>query len=325
MSVVEDLRHYGPDAPPRSLSRDEAWAYCDRFTRSHQENFSVLTWLTPRTLRPALQAVYAYCRWSDDLGDEIGDPERSRRLLAWWRGQLSASWADPDRANHPVLIALAETAQQFPLMADPFHDLISAFEQDQTVTRYATYQELVAYCQRSANPVGRIILQLAGRVTTENLVLSDAICTGLQLANFWQDVARDAAIGRIYLPQEDLEAFRVRESEIVEGRFTEEFASLLRFEVDRPRQLLEAGAALPGRMPGRLALDVELFRLGGLAVLRRIEDRRYDVLSERPVVGGRTKAGLIVRAVSASLSGSLRRRATPNSPVTETEELAGAT
>ena len=294
MPFEDDLRRHGPLAEDRP-TRDEALAYCARLTATHYENFSVATWLTPRDLRPAFRAVSAFCRWSDDLGDEVGDRARSRELLAWWRGELRAMYEG--QVRHPVMIALAETVRQYAIPIDPFEALISAFEQDQDIVEYATYDQLLDYCERSANPVGRIILHLGRVFDEDNARLSDLTCTGLQLANFWQDVARDLAIGRIYLPREDRDAFGYGENDLRALRFTPEFAELLGFEVGRARSLLEAGRPLIARMPGRLSIDVDLFSRGGLAILDRIEARGFDVLSGRPEVGKLTKLGLVVRAL----------------------------
>src|SRR4051794_10582713 len=200
MSFMDDLRLYGPTSET-SVSREEAWAYCAHLAATHYENFSVVTWLTPREHRAAFQSIYAFCRWSDDLGDEIGDPERSIALLAWWRGELQAMVAG--RARHPVMIALADTVARYEIPIGPFEALIAAFEQDQRVAEYLTYSQLSDYCTRSANPVGHLVLYVAGAFDEEGARLADATCTALQLANFWQDVARDLAIGRIYIPRED--------------------------------------------------------------------------------------------------------------------------
>ncbi|MHC5537282.1 squalene synthase HpnC, partial [Singulisphaera rosea] len=238
MSFTDELRRYGPDAS-YATTLLEAQEYCARLTASHYENFSVVTWLTPRPLRPAFQSIYAFCRWSDDLGDEVGDPERSRALLAWWRGELRSMYEG--EARHPVMLTLRETVEEFAIPIAPFEALISAFEQDQSVTDYASYEQLLDYCTRSANPVGHLVLYLARSFNPENAALSDATCTGLQLANFWQDVARDLAIGRIYLPREDRERFGYPDADLHALRFTPAFASLLEFEVGRARTLLEAG------------------------------------------------------------------------------------
>ena len=204
MPFPDDLARFGPGATGR-VTRDEAVAYCASLAATHYENFSVATWLTPRALRPAFRAVYAFCRWSDDLGDEVGDPARSAELLAWWRGELRGMYRG--EASHPVMIALAEVVESYDIPIAPFEALISAFEQDQTTTEYATYDQLLDYCTRSADPVGHLVLRLAGAYDEENARLADATSTGLQLANFWQDVARDKAIGRVYLPREDRDRF----------------------------------------------------------------------------------------------------------------------
>lgn len=293
---ADDLRRFGPDAA-YSVTPDESADYCARLTASHYENFSVVTWLTPRALRPAFQSVYAFCRWSDDLGDEVGDRDRSRALLQWWRGELQALYEG--RARHPVMIALAETVERFAIPIDPFLALISAFEQDQDVTDYDTSARLLDYCTRSANPVGHLVLYLGRVFDAENARLSNRTCTGLQLANFWQDVARDLAIGRIYLPREDRERFGYPESDLRALRFTPAFADLLRFQVARARALLEEGRPLVERLPHALAVDVDLFSRGGLAILDRIVAQRYDVLTSRPKLGKMTKLALLARAFLA--------------------------
>ena len=295
MTFREDLRRFGP-GKSEHVSRDEAWAYCARLTATHYENFSVVTWLTPRDLRPAFQSIYAFCRWSDDLGDEVGDPKRSLELLEWWRGELRTLYQG--RASHPVMIALAETVEHNRIPIEPFEALISAFEQDQTVTEYLTYEQLLDYCKRSANPVGHLVLYIAGAFTPENARLSDATCTALQLANFWQDVARDLAIGRIYLPRADRVHFGYSESDLRALRFTTSFASLMQFEVERARALFARGRPLVSRVPRELAVDVDVFSRGGLAILDRIEARGFDVLSARPVLSRWTKLLLLGRAIA---------------------------
>jgi squalene synthase HpnC len=296
MPFQDDLRRYGPIAEgQRAVSLDEALGYCARLTASHYENFSVVTWLTPRPLRPAFRSIYAFCRWSDDLGDEVGDPARSRELLAWWRGELRSLYEG--RARHPVMVALAPTIEEFEIPIEPFEALISAFEQDQTVTEYTTYDQLLDYCSRSANPVGHLVLYLGRSFEPDNARLSDATCTGLQLANFWQDVARDLKIGRVYLPLEDREVFGYKNDDLRSLRFTPEFAELLRFEVDRARELFRQGRPLIDRLPRALAVDVDLFSRGGQAILDRIEARGFDVLTSRPEVGKLAKLQLLARAL----------------------------
>jgi squalene synthase HpnC len=294
MSFHDDLRQFGPDAAYR-VSPEEARAYCARLTAQHYENFSVVTWLTPRALRPAFQAIYSFCRWSDDLGDELGDPARSRELLLWWRGQLRDLYEGT--AHHPVMIALADVIAACRIPIEPFEALISAFEQDQSLTEYQSYAQLLDYCTRSANPVGHLVLYLARAFDVENARLADATCTALQLANFWQDVARDLAIGRIYLPREDRERFGYPDADLHALRFTPNFAALLAFEVERTRALFSQGWPLVERVPRVIAVDVDLFTRGGLAILDRIEARGFDVLSARPEVGTLAKLGLLARAL----------------------------
>jgi len=293
MSFEADLRRYGPPAC-EPVSRREALDYCARLTATHYENFSVVTWLTPREHRPAFRSVYAFCRWSDDLGDEVGDPARSLELLDWWRDELRAMY--DGRARHPVMIALRETVERYGIPPEPFLALIDAFVQDQTVADYDTYDQLRDYCTRSADPVGRLVLYIAGAFDEDNARLSDATCTALQLANFWQDVARDLAIGRIYLPREDRERFGYGDDDLKALRFTPAFAELLKFEVERTRELFAVGRALVPRIPGELAVDVDLFSRGGMAILDRIEACGYDVLSARPKLGKAAKLGLLARA-----------------------------
>ena len=301
------------------MSREQARAYCAELTASHYENFSVVTWLTPKRLRPAFQAVYAFCRWSDDLGDEVGDRAESKRLLGWWRGELCDMYAG--RTRHPVFVALENVVAEFEIPIDPFSALISAFEQDQDVTNYETYSSLLDYCSRSANPVGHLVLYLARAYTAENAALSDQTCTGLQLANFWQDVARDLAIGRVYLPREDRDRFDVTDSDL-RGSAREHFAAAS-FCGLRPieRGLLAGGRALISRLPRDVAVDVDLFNRGGLAILDRIKAQDYDVLSRRPALSKAAKLGLLTRALVVGVG---RRSGTDRATATAHRATAGA-
>ena len=292
MSFEDDLRRFGPASS--AVSREEAKAYCAKLTATHYENFSVVTWLTPREHRPAFQSIYAFCRWSDDLGDEVGDPARSLELLDWWRGELRAMYEG--RARHPVMVALEETVARYEIPIDPFEALIDAFVQDQSVTEYLTYPQLADYCTRSANPVGHLVLHVAGAYSDENARLSDATCTALQLANFWQDVARDLAIGRIYLPREDRDRFGYPESDLRALRFTPAFAELMKFEVDRTRRLFEQGRLWLPRIPGRWRSTSTCSRAAGWPswIASRLQIRCPDA---RPTLGKWTKIGLIGRAL----------------------------
>jgi squalene synthase HpnC len=306
MPFADDLRRFGPGSTAR-VSQDEALAYCARLTATHYENFSVVTRLTPREYRPAFQSIYAFCRWSDDLGDEVGDPRRSLELLAWWRGELRAMYEG--RVRHPVMIALAETVERYKIPIEPFELLIAAFEQDQTISEYLTYEQLLDYCTRSANPVGHLVLYVAGAFEPENARLADRTCTALQLANFWQDVARDLAIGRIYLPRADRDRFGYSESDLRGLRFTPAFGELMRLEVERARVLFASGRALVSRVPPELAVDIDLFSRGGQAILDAIEATGFDVLSARPALSRWTKLRLLTQAIGAIAAARIRRRA----------------
>ena len=278
----------------------ESERYCRRLAWGHYENFPVMSWVLPRRLRQPFANVYAFCRWADDLGDEVGDPARASSLLAWWRSELERCFRG--EADHPVFVALRPTIEEFQLPIEPFDDLISAFEQDQVVREYESRSQLLDYCRRSANPVGRIVLQLCDRSTTATVELSDAICTGLQLANFWQDVERDDAIGRIYLPREDRAKFGVTDAEFSQRRTTPEFAALLAEEVDWARNLLKQGQPLVGHLSGRLRIVIDLFVRGGLLILDEIERAEYRVWERRPTVSKRRLMGATWRSLGRTLA-----------------------
>lgn len=279
----------------RIPSLTEAEQYCANLARTHYENFPVVSWLLPKRLHQEFFNVYAFCRWADDLGDEVGDRALALELLGWWQSELSDCYAG--QVRHPVFVALRGTIDRFRIPIDPFRDLISAFEQDQRVTDYPTYEELLSYCQRSANPVGRIVLRLGECDTPENVAWSDSICTGLQLANFWQDVARDHAIGRVYLPREDRERYGYTAEQMALRQSTPEFVKLLHFEVARARELLLAGKPLVRSVPPWLQLDVDLFIQGGLRILKEIETIRFQVWESRPVVRKGAALGLFIQGV----------------------------
>jgi len=285
--------HAGPCSP------EQARAYCARLARSHYENFLVGSLFVPRDLRQHFYNVYAYCRIADDLGDESGDPGTALALLDWWEDELNACFAGQPR--HPVFVALQETNARFGIPLQPYADLLRAFRQDQVVTRYATYEQLLNYCRYSANPVGHLVLHLCGCRDAECQKLADATCTALQLTNFWQDVVRDYAIGRIYLPQEDMARYNVTEADIAARRFTPGFAGLLEMECGRARALFQDGLKLCALVDRRLRLDVEMFTRGGLEVLRRIEAQGYDVLSRRPAIPKRRQAAILVRRLAAGI------------------------
>lgn len=288
---------------------EEAKAYCRRLAESHYENFHVVSRFLPRALRPHFHAIYAYCRISDDLGDEVGDTAVALALLNLWGRELDACYEGC--ARHPVFVALAETIRACSIPKEPFADLLTAFRQDQTVTRYATMQDVLGYCRYSANPVGRLVLYACGEVSAENFRLSDATCSGLQLANFWQDVRVDWGKDRVYLPQDDMQRYGVSDETIAKGVATPEFRALLRHEVDYARSLFEAGLPLIGRVNRELAVDLDLFSRGGLAILNAIEHCDYDVLSTRPSLSKRTKLALALRAIGGKALPFLRLNTQP--------------
>jgi squalene synthase HpnC len=334
-----------PEQPP---SLAEAQAYCERLARRHYENFSVATWFLPKRLRPHFYSVYAYCRISDDLGDEVGDPQQALVLLDDWERELETTYAsittvipsevepvagararrrNPERSEgppseareresrpalsevegdpypaeapgprHPVFVALRETIRACQIPQHEFSDLLRAFRQDQTVHRYETFDDVLGYCRYSANPVGHLVLYVCGYRDAERQQLADYTCTGLQLANFWQDVSVDWQKGRIYLPLEDMRRFGVSEREIADRRPTPEFLRLMKFQVERVREWFERGLPLVDRVDRELATDIELFSRGGQEILSAIERLGYDVLRQRPVISESQKLWLVARA-----------------------------
>lgn len=285
--------------PPLAPSLEESRAYCQRLARSHYENFSVATWFLPARLRQDFFNVYAYCRISDDLGDEVGNPAASLWLLNQWEQELKACYAGSPR--HPVFVALAETVRKFEIPQHEFSDLLTAFRQDQTVTRYETFEDLLGYCRNSANPVGHLVLYLCGYRDAERQKLSDSTCTALQLANFWQDVSVDYAKGRIYLPLESLRRFGVNEVDLAANRNTPAFCEMMRVEVGRAREWFERGLPLVSQVDKELAIDLELFTRGGQEILNAIEKQGYAVLGRRPAISKPRKMALVARAALGKL------------------------
>jgi squalene synthase HpnC len=277
----------------------EAQEYCRHLARSHYENFSVASWFLPERLRQHFFNVYAYCRISDDLGDEVGSPAASLELLDQWETELHACYAGSPR--HPVFVALAETVRQFEIPQQEFTDLLTAFRQDQHVARYQTFDDLRGYCRNSANPVGHLVLYLCGYRDAERQQLSDFTCTALQLANFWQDVSIDFQKGRVYLPLEDLRRFRVSEDDIAARRNTAEFCDLMDFEVDRARDWFQRGLPLVKQVDKELAIDLELFSRGGQEILNAIEAQGFNVLGHRPDISKPRKLALVARAALGKL------------------------
>lgn len=275
------------------VTRDEAQRYCERLAKSHYENFLVAGVFCPKPLRQHFYNVYAYCRISDDLGDEIGDTQKSLILLDWWEEEVDAMYRGEPR--HPVFVALSETVEKFGIPPTPFLNLLTAFRQDQITPRYPTYDDLIGYCVNSANPVGQLVLYLCGYSDAERLALSDKTCTALQLANFWQDVSRDLDKNRIYIPLEDMDRYGVTEEQLFARRFTPEYAQLLKFEVDRTYPLFAEGMKLCDTVDRRVRLDIEMFNQGGLEVLRLIEQQGYDTLTRRPSVSKFRQMTLLFR------------------------------
>jgi squalene synthase HpnC len=288
------------EALARPYSLEEACAYTRWLATHHYENFHVVSFLLPKRLHQDFYNVYAYCRWADDLGDEMGDRSESLRLLDWWKDGLDALYQG--RASHPVFVALLPTIEKHGIPRQPFADLIQAFVQDQTVTRYQNWEELFGYCRYSANPVGRLVLYLCGYSDDERQRLSDYTCTALQLANFWQDVIVDLEKDRIYIPLDIMRRYGYMESDLFARRFTPAFREVMREIVERARELFLEGWPLAGMVDRRLSLDLDLFHRGGMQVLRKIERCDYNVLAKRPAISKVERAVLLLRALGAQIS-----------------------
>jgi squalene synthase HpnC len=280
-----------PEALGKTFTPEEAVAYTRWLATHHYENFHVVSFLLPKRLHQDFYNVYSYCRWADDLGDEIGDTAESLRLLAWWRAELDAMYAG--RASHPVFVALGPTVRRHNIPRQPFADLVQAFIQDQTVTRYRTWDDLFAYCRYSANPVGRLVLYLCGYSDDERQRLSDATCTALQLANFWQDVTVDLLKDRVYIPLDVMARHGYGVDELYGRRFTPAFREVMREIVAKARDLFDVGLPLVRKVDRRLALDLDLFSRGGIRVLDKIRAQDYDVLKARPAISKAERVGLL--------------------------------
>ncbi len=285
-----------PDALGRDWPAEQALAYTRWLATHHYENFHVVSFLLPKRLHQDFYNVYAFCRWADDLGDEIGDTQESLRLLAWWRDELQAMYGG--RASHPVFVALRGTAERYDLPQQLFDDLITAFEHDQRVTRYRNFEEVLEYCRYSANPVGRLVLALCGYRDAGRQALSDATCTALQLANFWQDVTVDLEKDRVYVPLDLLERHGYSVQSLFERKFDAGFRAAMKEAVDFARELFLKGLPLADMVDRRLAIDLELFSRGGLKVLEKIERQDYNVLRARPAISKLERAGLLIGAVT---------------------------
>ena len=292
--MQEPSRADTPSAPDAATLLRKAYAHCEEVARGHYENFPVASLLLPRSLRPHVAAVYAFARQADDFADEASYAGRRLELLSSWRARLDHAAAG--RADDPIFVALADTIARRRLPVDLLHDLLSAFEQDVRVTSYETFEEVRAYCRLSANPVGRLVLHLAGRAEPALLECSDAICTALQLTNFWQDVALDLDKGRCYLPMEEMRRFGCSREDLARRAVSAPFIDLLRFQIERTRGLFARGEVLPGLVGGRLGFELRLVILGGRRVLDRIEDAGCDVFARRPTLGAADWGRLLARA-----------------------------
>ena len=302
-SVMEHLESWGPGSQP-GLKAVDALAYCRKLTLGHYENFPVLSGLVPDSVRDGASAVYAFCRWADDLGDEVGDRDRSLELLDWWREETLRCFRG--EASHPVFVALDHLMERYQFNPEPFLDLIDAFIQDQTVTRYESWEQLIDYCRRSADPVGRLVLRLVGQDDDpEMLEASDAVCTALQLTNHWQDVKRDLLErDRIYVPSEvhEIDNFdqRMRQTVILghapDTEFYGEWQVMMKGLVKRTWPGFERIEFLLGRLSPDVRPMVWLFAAGGSHILRRIEQINYETVLFRPRLTALTKLNLVLSA-----------------------------
>ena len=286
--------------PAANCAPAEAERYTRWLATHHYENFNVVSWLLPRELHQHFYNVYAYCRWSDDLGDEVADSARALQLLDAWEDELKLIYAADAGPSHPVLIALRETIRAKNIPITPFSDLLRAFRQDQTVKRYATWDAVYDYCVYSANPVGRLVLYLCGYSDAARQKMSDATCTALQLANFWQDVSRDLEKGRIYIPLEALAEHGLTEADIVSRKFDQRYVALMQALIARTRELFDAGRPLAKTVQPFLRTDLEMFSRGGLAILDAIESSGYNTLQSRPSVSKLTQAKLLTQTLAVT-------------------------
>jgi squalene synthase HpnC len=322
--VLEQLDTFGPQHCKR-LTYEQATDYTRRLAEAQYENFTVVSWLLPKRLRRDFRHVYAFCRWADDLGDETGDPQRSLELLDWWRTELDACYANQPR--HPVFVALRHTIDKHDIPRKPFDDLIDAFVQDQTVTQYKTWDQVLDYCTRSADPVGRLVLYMCGYRDAERQQLSDATCTALQLANFWQDVRRDILErDRVYIPQDvarrhDLDIGLMVTAVKADDASTPvcgscatvpsagmhallpAYRATVRELVQRTWPLFERGRDLWPMVARDVRTDIKLFTLGGESIMKMIRRNNYNTLTHRPKLSKAAKLALMGRALIGKVTG----------------------
>ena len=286
-----DLEDLNPKLYRENLTLDRAYEVCRDISTGHYENFTVVSRLMPAEKRKYIYALYAYSRYTDDLGDEL--EEGNLKALDQWEEELMAIFQGGEPKN-AITIALRDTVERHSLTARPFRKLIEANRMDQRNRSYETYEDLLEYCDHSANPVGRIFLGIFGYNDEKRNDLSDRTCTGLQLTNFWQDVNRDEKMGRVYIPEEDMERFGYSRGMLEDRVYNEDFVNLMEFEVTRARELLEGGLDLVPLLDSRIKMDVRLFNQGGLRILDKIEEENYDVLHKRPTLSGGEKAWLFL-------------------------------
>ena len=313
MSETTVTQHALLGAPPEYLTPlerptlAEAQAWCHQLATSHYENFHVATFFLPRKVRPHFESIYAYCRVADDLGDEVADPAIALRLLDAWGSMLDECYDTPERSMHPVFVALHETIRECGVPRQLFADLLHAFRMDQVKPTYDTWDELLVYSHYSANPVGRLVLWVCGYKEESLALLSDKVCTALQLANFWQDVVEAAERGRRYIPAEDMLRFGVEEGQLAGRVFTPEFRDMIESLVVRTREMLREGGAISSHVDKELAVTLDLFRKGGDAILDGITAEGFDVLRGRPVVTRVKKVLLLTGSLLAKFRAGLSR------------------
>lgn len=276
------------------MTLHDAYASCQRLARRHYENFPVASRLMPARLRHHVAAVYAFARHADDFADEgEASGEDRRAQLEDWRAQLDACMAE--ESENPVFLALGDTIRRFDIPLQLFHDLLDAFVQDTWKESYATFEEVLNYCRRSANPVGRIVLALFGRLNEKNAAPSDALCTGLQLVNFWQDVSVDRLKPRVYIPVEDLDRYGSSVAEVLAGKDTHALRTAIAFQVLRTEEYFHAAVPLFARVPLRLRLELRAIWLGGMRVLEKIEKQEYTTLQFRPTLSTFDVFAILIR------------------------------
>jgi squalene synthase HpnC len=287
-NVIEQGYGAGDSSPTAAVK------WCETYAKNHTENFTVVSQFLPKHLRGPMYIIYAYCRFTDDLGDEAAGDRLG--LLDEWNADLRRAFSGAPQ--HPINIAVGNLSQDYPIQPEPFLRLNEANKLDQRKQRYATFSDVLDYCTLSANPVGQMVLSVFGYVDAERIAMSDATCTALQLANHWQDVARDYDAGRIYLPQEDLERYGVTEEQIAARRFDSNFRAMMQYQVDRAEALFRQGEPLASTVSRDLRVDLGLFTDGGRAILRAIARQGYDVLTHRPTVGTARASWMMARAAS---------------------------